>query len=88
MGKCKAVQHSDQMVCEPCRLAWDTNDPHPPECRSEQRRAHSGPTLRDRFAMAAMQGILSDSESFYHTFGELAGDCYSIADAMLREREK
>ena len=28
---CKAVQHSDQMVCE-CGQRWDVNDPHPPNC--------------------------------------------------------
>lgn len=26
---CKAIQHSDQMVCG---LTWDANDPSPPEC--------------------------------------------------------
>lgn len=31
-GGCKARQHSDQMVCKQCDLAWDMNDPHPPEC--------------------------------------------------------
>lgn len=31
MSKCKATQHSDQMVCEPCRTAWDMNDPCSPE---------------------------------------------------------
>ena len=29
---CLAKQHSDQMVCELCGLAWDCNDPHPPTC--------------------------------------------------------
>lgn len=29
---CKARQHSDQMSCA-CGLAWDMNDPDPPECR-------------------------------------------------------
>jgi hypothetical protein len=28
---CKARQFSDQMLCE-CGLAWDVNDPDPPEC--------------------------------------------------------
>jgi hypothetical protein len=31
-GACKAVQHSDQTVCRPCDLAWDTNDQHRPPC--------------------------------------------------------
>lgn len=30
---CSARQYSDQMVCKPCGLAWDMNDPHPPECK-------------------------------------------------------
>jgi len=30
--QCKARQYSDQMLCE-CGLAWDVNDPDPPECR-------------------------------------------------------
>lgn len=30
---CQAVQYSDQMVCEQCRRAWDTNDPIPPNCK-------------------------------------------------------
>lgn len=29
---CQARQHSDQMVCEKCSLAWDMNDPAPPSC--------------------------------------------------------
>jgi hypothetical protein len=29
---CAAVQHSDQMVCDRCKAAWDVNDPAPPEC--------------------------------------------------------
>ena len=45
-------------------------------------------TLRDEFAMAAMQGLLADSESCYKTLGAFASDCYTIADAMLKEREK
>jgi len=31
-GTCRAVQHSDQMCCGKCGLAWDVNDPEPPEC--------------------------------------------------------
>jgi len=30
---CEAVQHSDQMMCRRCDLAWDVNDPSPPKCR-------------------------------------------------------
>jgi hypothetical protein len=37
---CKAVQHSDQTVCQACDLAWDTNDPNRPMCK---RRATEAP---------------------------------------------
>ena len=30
---CAARQFSDQMVCEPCGLTWDTNDSDEPRCR-------------------------------------------------------
>ena len=31
---CQAVQHADRMICEPCGLNWDTNDPSPPVCET------------------------------------------------------
>ena len=34
---CKARRHSDQMLCGPCGLAWDVNDPDRPECRGGAR---------------------------------------------------
>lgn len=37
---CEARQYSDQMQCGRCGLAWDMNDPEPPECRRQvDRRA-------------------------------------------------
>lgn len=49
--------------------------------------------LRDHFAGLAMQGILSSmSESRYNGFGysaeELASECYTVADAMLKARKE
>ena len=35
---CQARQHSDQMLCGACGLAWDVNDPDPPECRKVDGR--------------------------------------------------
>lgn len=29
---CRAVQHSDQTICEACNLGWDTNDEQRPQC--------------------------------------------------------
>ena len=36
---CHARQESDQMRCVPCGLVWDMNDPDPPECRKNIKRA-------------------------------------------------
>ncbi len=36
---CQARQYGDQMMCAPCGLTWDTNDPEPPECRKNIKRA-------------------------------------------------
>ena len=31
--RCHARQYSDQMRCPNCGLAWDVNDPDPPDCK-------------------------------------------------------
>lgn len=54
---------------------WKIADPHPPK------------TLRDEFAMAAMQGLLSDP-TFDAKPEDVADIAYDHADAMLRERMK
>ena len=36
---CHARQESDQMRCVPCGLVWYMNDPEPPECRKNIKRA-------------------------------------------------
>lgn len=36
---CQARRYGDQMICAPCGLIWDTNDPEPPECRKNIKRA-------------------------------------------------
>lgn len=36
---CHARQESDQMRCVPCSLVWDMNDPEPPECLKNIKRA-------------------------------------------------
>lgn len=33
MHDCKAYRQSDEMVCGPCGLRWDVNDPEPPKCQ-------------------------------------------------------
>lgn len=44
-----------------------------------------GPTLRDQFAMAALQGMLAANDTYEPK--EYANDAYAIADAMLEARE-
>lgn len=36
---CQGRQYGDQIICAPCGLIWDTNDPEPPECRKNIKRA-------------------------------------------------
>ena len=47
----------------------------------------SGMTLRDYFAAQALAGMLTRKESDGWPNREVAGDCYSYADAMLDARE-
>lgn len=55
---CKARQHSDQMACS-CGLAWDMNDPEPPECRqgvvARQELAAMRVTLQEPSRYASVQ---------------------------------
>lgn len=55
------------------------------------RPVHTGAgemkTLRDEFAMAALQGILADSEVKPRSIDDLSGWCYKVADAMLAARK-
>jgi hypothetical protein len=44
------------------------------------------PTLRDRFAAAAMQGLLASAKDFAGTPEDLAAMAYEQADAMVAER--
>lgn len=32
--KCEAKQYSCETVCNRCNMSWDTNDPHPPRCKT------------------------------------------------------
>ena len=50
-----------------------------PECQ--------GLTKREQFAMAAMQGLISDSE-YIGSFAQMAGHSVEMADALLAELEK
>ncbi len=51
------------------------------------RKAQDEPTLRDKFALAALAGIQGNSSLEYATHDQIAQDSYLIADAMMRARE-
>lgn len=46
------------------------------------------PTLRDQFAMAAMNGLLSDTNYSFENAQELARTCYRYADAFIEVRKE
>jgi hypothetical protein len=48
---------------------------------------HFGMTIRDYFAAAALQGMLTDS-CIQGSDSQFAESAYSYADAMLKAREK
>ncbi len=35
---CQARRYGDQLICAPCGLTWDADDPEPPECRPHIKR--------------------------------------------------
>lgn len=44
--------------------------------------------LRDKFAMAAMQGFLSNHNGYFLDDSKLAKEAYGVAEAMIKERAK
>lgn len=54
---------------------------------AEQCKPAFGLTKRETFAMAAMQGILSNANDRY-TYEQLAGHAVAHADALLEKLEK
>lgn len=60
-------------------------DPSTPE--DAVQSLHNGMTLRDYFAAKAMQGLLAGKLNTV-TMAAIAGECYAIADAMLKARKR
>ena len=50
-------------------------------------RWQAGMTLRDYFAAAALQGVLSNHEAYFDSAKERAEYCYIVANLMLKARE-
>lgn len=58
---CHARRESDQMRCVPCGLVWDMNDPEPPECRKNIKRAIARVAkIEEEAAPLKRQGIPTD----------------------------
>lgn len=58
------------------------------QCRTVYEGQEFGMTLRDYFAAKAMQGIMVGDNPASHHPKTVSDWAYSIADAMLKEREK
>lgn len=64
-----------------------------PKTTDELKAMARGMTLRDYFAAKAMQGFLGGHITHYGhenhwSFQDMAGEAYTVADAMLKERSK
>lgn len=55
-SKCHAYQASDQMRCK-CGLAWDVNDPEPPECKGLPDRRTGPPERRAAVAIKSYEEV-------------------------------
>lgn len=59
---CAAIQHSDQMQCGRCGLAWDVNDEDPPACGrtvGDQRKAGLARALAGLSQAATRAGLVT-----------------------------
>ena len=67
------------------------HDDFPPHAQAREEamlaeKAQARAELRDRFAMAALTGLLANPQNDVLSGEEWASDAYSIADAMLKMR--
>jgi hypothetical protein len=77
---CHARQYGDQTQCGPCGLAWDTNDPEPPQCgrydarlrvckESAAQAAEKGATGRDSRPVTLPMQLAADMAKVYDNSG-------------------
>lgn len=66
-------------MCSPCGLAWDINDPDPPQCRKVDKRRKAARTVIafDEQATVSPDIIISEMEQAYVTGGMRAA--YRVA---------
>ncbi len=70
-------------------MSKDTGGPAFPRLFDNNHENYTGMTLRDYFAAKAMQGNIAGwpNDQLFNPDG-IAEHAYTIADAMLKEREK
>lgn len=56
------------------------------EWNDTRTQGNGGMTLRDYFAGQALPGVVARYECLVGAHAHIAGDCYDIADAMLKAR--
>ncbi len=77
---CQARQYSDQMICATCGLAWDMNDPDPPQClRFDARTRQAKATAKFEAEAQSVTGsklppelpphVVSDMDKTYKAHG-------------------
>jgi hypothetical protein len=66
----------------------DTGGPAFPANHFDLAENEHGMTLRDYFAVKAMQGMLSARNPILTKIADIAEGAYEMADAMLAERSK
>lgn len=65
--------------------SYELNEAQKPSCN---RKSPNPETLRDRIAIAALQGYLASFVRVKPSAEEAAAEAYTYADAMLKAREK
>ena len=61
---------------------------HPHVVEAEQAGKQARAELRDRFAMAALTGLLAAGDHHVYNRDEAAAEAWKQADAMLKAREE
>lgn len=82
---CNAKRVGDQMLCGPCGLQWDMNDPEPPKCKGLNGGRSAVLRQVNKLEAAAQSGIIDLVAIVNH----VAGRTLSRADfAMCKEIAK
>ena len=81
-------EHIEMMLRKMCSAVLREMHPHVVEAEQAAKQARA--ELRDRFAMAALTGLLVAGDDFAQVYNrdEMAIEAWKQADAMLKAREE